>query len=150
MIPLAIVVNNLDYQLTKLTQARTELTTYLPLNRERLHQREIAKTIDSFIYRFTKLQDAMGSQFFPSVLDFLGNWSDSMSLIDILNELEKLELISEQEHTHWRRYRNLRNALTHDYPNNEQEIIENITLALGALEIMQSIYERVKAAISRK
>ena len=89
---------------------------------------EKVKTIDTFIYRFIKLQDIMGDKLFRVFLDEMGEYKDSMSLLDVLDKLEKLEVIPNS--VRWMEYRKLRNKLTHEYPNNEDEIIEGIEIAL--------------------
>ena len=44
----------------------------------------------------------------------------------------------------WMGYREIRNILTHEYPDNEDEIIEGITLAQTAYEEIRKIYQTLK------
>jgi hypothetical protein len=104
---------------------------------------EHIKTIDTFIYRFSKIQDYMGEKFFPSVLSALGEFKSNMSLKDMLNRLERLELIPSANK--WMGYREIRNTLTHEYPDNEDEVIEGIQLALTAYQEIKSIYRKIAA-----
>ena len=99
---------------------------------------EKIKTIDTFIYRFIKLQDMMGDKLFRIFLDELGEYKDNMSLLDILDKLEKLNLIDNSQQ--WMEYRKLRNKLTHEYPSNEDEVIEGIVVALEAFVYMEKIF----------
>ena len=99
---------------------------------------EKIKTIDTFIYRFIKLQDMMGDKLFRIFLDELGEYKDNMSLIDVLDKLEKLNLIDNSQQ--WMEYRKLRNKLTHEYPSNEDEVIEGIVVALEAFVYMEKIF----------
>lgn len=64
-----------------------------------------------------------------------------MALIDVLNRLEKLELLKSSDE--WIEYRKLRNTLTHEYPDNEDEIIEAINLSIDAYLNMKKIYEKM-------
>ncbi len=41
-------------------------------------------------------------------------------------------------------YREIRNILTHEYPDNEDEIIEGIKLALDAYKEIKNIYDNIK------
>jgi len=82
---------------------------------EDLDDTEVVKTIDSFIYRFTKIQDKMGEKLFPAILNEFQEYKPNMPLIDVLNKLEKFELIDNVDM--WIDFRKLRNNLTHDYPN---------------------------------
>jgi len=86
------------------------------------------KVIDSFIFRFIKIQDLMGNKLFKEVLEALGEYQVSMSMLDVLDRLEQLELLKSAEL--WMDYRNLRNVLTHEYPDNREEVIEGIQVAL--------------------
>ena len=103
---------------------------------------EAIKTIDTFTYRFSKIQDYMGEKVFRIVLDILGEYKTSMSFKDILNKLEQLELI--QSSRQWMNFREIRNTLTHEYPDNENEIIEGIKLALSAYSEIKNIYSGIK------
>ena len=106
---------------------------------------EHIKTIDTFIYRFLKIQDYMGVKLFPAVLNALGEFKSNMSLKDMLNKLERLELMPSADK--WMGYREIRNILTHEYPDNEDEIIEAITLALTAYEEIRNIYQTIRYAL---
>lgn len=86
------------------------------------------KVIDSFIFRFIKIQDLMGNKLFRELLDAIGEYQPSMSMLDMLDRLEKLELLESAEQ--WLDYRNLRNVLTHEYPDNRAELLEGIQTAL--------------------
>ncbi|RUM77548.1 MAG: hypothetical protein DSZ12_00035 [Sulfurovum sp.] len=102
---------------------------------------EKVKTIDTFIYRFIKFQDMMGEKLFRYFLDELGEYKESMSLLDILDKLEKLGFIDDA--MQWMQYRKLRNKLTHEYPNNEDEIVEGIILALQTFDEMEAIFNTI-------
>ena len=86
---------------------------------------EKVKTIDTFIYRFIKLQYTMGDKLFRAFLDEIGEYKSNMSLLDILEKFEIRENAKD-----WMRYRKLRNQLTHKYPNNEDETIEGIKMTI--------------------
>lgn len=75
--------------------------------------------MDQLILRFSKLQDAMGTRLFASVLDLLQEPGDLSAFIDKLNRLEKLGAIDSA--SHWQEFREMRNQFAHDYPD-EPEI----------------------------
>lgn len=66
--------------------------------------------------RFAKLQSYMGDQLFPHLLEQLQENIDSTSFLDRLYMLEKLKLISSADN--WKLFRELRNHLAHEYPEN--------------------------------
>ena len=70
--------------------------------------------LDQYIFRFAKLQDAIGEKLFKSVLVFVGEDTSKMSFKDILLKLSKLEII--QDTDAWLNLRELRNDASHDYP----------------------------------
>jgi len=84
----------------------------------------------------------MGEKLFPSVLILLGEYKSSMAFRDTLNKLERLEIIPSV--AKWMEFREIRNTLTHEYPDNEDEIIEGIKLALIVYSEIKDIYDNIK------
>ena len=64
-----------------------------------------------------------------------------MPLIDMLNTLERIEVINSTED--WIDYRKLRNNLTHEYPGNEKEIIDSLNSALDVYGNIKIIYNNI-------
>ena len=69
----------------------SEQISQMDLSNDQFANIENIKTIDGFIYRFSKIQDMMGEKLFPVYLKAVEEYSPSMPLIDILNKLEKYE-----------------------------------------------------------
>lgn len=138
MITMEQVRKELDIHFERIDALLPELQSYMPLSEEDFFDHEKVKTIDAFIYRFTKVQDRMGEKFFPLVLKSLYEYKNNMALIDVLNRLEQLELLESADR--WIDYRNLRNTLTHEYPDNEDEIVSAIALAIRAYDDIKKIY----------
>ena len=103
---------------------------------------ENIKTIDSFIYRFSKIQDMMGEKLFPAYLTAVEEYRPSMPLIDILNKLEKFKIIDSEND--WKYFRKLRNILTHEYPDNEDDLIQGIKEALLVYPKVKVIYQTIR------
>ena len=112
------------------------------------NDKEKIKTIDAFIFRFIKLQDFMGDKLFKEILKSVGEYKDSMSLIDVLDKLEKLEIINDSDK--WINFRILRNKLTHEYPDNQDDVIEGIKLAIEQFAEMKTILSDSIEYIDRK
>ena len=67
--------------------------------------------------------------------------TEKIKTIDsFIYRLEKLELIESSDD--WIEYRKLRNTLTHEYPDNVDEIIEAINLSVEAYSDMKDIYKK--------
>jgi hypothetical protein len=81
---------------------------------------------DQIIYRFSKAQDSMGAKLFKAYMLSQGENIDK-PFLDILNSLERLNILDVDE---WFELREIRNEIAHDYDNNEKL----------ALNILNSIY----------
>jgi len=82
---------------------------------------------DQIIYRFSKAQDTMGAKLFKTYMLSQGENIDR-PFLDILNSLEKLNILNVDE---WFELREIRNEIAHDYEDNEEL----------ALNILNSIYK---------
>ena len=118
----------------------------ITLDLDMFENRASVKTIDAFIYRFVKLQDYMGDKLFKQILKSVLEYKDNMSMLDILRKLEKLEVIDSEDR--WLDYREVRNKLTHEYPDNEQDILEGIKIALGHFKEIKVMVLNIEAYIN--
>lgn len=132
----------------RLKSALLEIKNWVEMDCSVFEDFEKIKTIDTFIYRFIKLQDLMGEKLFKLFLDEIGEYKDNMSLLDVLDKLEKFEIISHAYE--WMEYRQLRNKLTHEYPNNEQDIIDGIYLAIEVFDKIETILNNIIEYKNRK
>ena len=92
---------------------------------------------DQLIFRFSKLQDIMGTRFFPALLENLGEDVQDIPFIDLLNRLEKLNII--EDAGQWFTLRETRNNVTHEYPFDEADITEG----LNALNVQINILGKI-------
>ncbi len=109
---------------------------------------EVIKTVDAFIFRFIKLQDYMGNKLFKAFLIKIGDYKDEMSFIDMLDRLEKLRIIDSAEN--WIKLRKLRNRLTHEYPDELEEILEDIKEALKYVEQFKNVFQRITEYLKKR
>ncbi len=132
----------------RLKLALLEIKEWDSIDCEIFEDFEKIKTVDTFIYRFIKLQDLMGDKLFKVFLNALGEYRDNMSLLDVLDKLEKFEIIDSSKD--WMEYRKLRNKLTHEYPNSEDDIIDGISIAIEAYFHIEKILDRIVDIKNRK
>jgi len=71
-----------------------------------------------------------------------------MSLLDILDKLEKFDIINSSYK--WMEYRKLKNKLTHEYPNNEQDIVDGIILSIDVYYGIDIIFHNIIKYIDKK
>ncbi|NPA41707.1 MAG: hypothetical protein GXO18_05465 [Aquificae bacterium] len=112
------------------------------LTGEILENPEVVETIDSFIFRFSKMQDSMSQKLFPAVLELLEEDVRDKSFIDILNRMEQLNLIPSANE--WKKLRELRNHLTHAYPWEKEILLEGIKEALNKYQVLIDTFEAIK------
>ena len=129
-----------------LRRALDLLSPILPMTGERFEHLTDAQvqTLDQFILRFTKLQDAMGGRIYPAILEYLQEQYEERPMLDKLNRLEKLGYLQSAET--WQNIRNIRNKFTHDYPDDWEK---NAALINVACEAAANMYGML-AAIEKK
>lgn len=103
---------------------------------------------DQMIFRFSRLQDTMGNKLFPLILQGLGEYTQNMPFIDTLNKLEKLSIIESAEK--WLGLREIRNLVTHEYPENEQEIAEALNELYRQTQFLSSALTKLTSYISKR
>ena len=89
--------------------------------------------LNTLIFRFSKLQDLIGTKVFRNYLDFVGFETSAKSFFDILKEIEKEKIIDIDS---WDELRQLRNQIAHEYPEGEDEAIESINLFIEKSDIL--------------
>lgn len=134
---------------TQLLYALNNLTYMLPLTEQKvvnLTQQELI-LVDFLVYRFSRLQDFMGSNLIDAVLIQLNEFSDKLAMIDKMNKLEKFELIKDAHL--WQDIRKLRNQLTHEYPDHPELVAQFLnqthSLSFELLEILNNLLRSLES-----
>ena len=126
-----------------LRSALQGLRPLLPMTKERYQSLNEAaiKELDQFIFRFTKLQDAMGMKLFPAVLGVLQETDKGLSMLDRLNRLEQLNLLDGA--AEWESIRELRNRLTHEYPDDPEKNAVTINHGVTVAPRLEAILDKI-------
>ncbi len=143
-----------DYRTLKLLEAFAEcvrhsrrmLSAYnkvllifpLDVNRYRLLTDDEIEHIDQMVYRFSKLQDSIGERLFKSVLDFLEEDIKNKPFLDVLNRLEQLEILPSKDE--WLRLRKLRNELSHEYSNEDEENVATLNILFDEIKTINAVF----------
>ena len=98
--------------------------------------------IDQLVFRFTKLQDEIGNNTFRFLLEFLQEDILNKPFRDILNILERLQIIDSSDV--WLTMREIRNDLTHEYPVMIDETIEKLNHLYNQLPILEQILKTIE------
>ena len=97
--------------------------------------------LNTLIFRFSKLQDLLGSKVFRSYLDYSGFETSEKSFFDILKEIEKEGIVDIDT---WDELRKLRNQIAHEYPEEEDEAIESINLFIQRSQELTKIAQKLR------
>ena len=98
--------------------------------------------VDQFLFRFAKLQDTMGQKLFKTVLLFLREDIEGKPFIDILNLMEKLNLIKSADI--WKDLRSNRNELAHNYEDEPEQMSETINTLYKKKDILIGFYKDIE------
>jgi hypothetical protein len=123
------------------------MSMFMPLDAKRYQQLtdDEIEHIDQFLFRFAKLQDAMGEKLFLLILEFLKEENTrNKSFIDILNRLEQLGLLENKNV--WLELRTIRNNIAHQYEDEPQQAAEALNAIYAVKPILEEIYITLKAS----
>ena len=139
------LITECDKHLQRMSYAYTKMTLFMPLDISRYQQLsdDEVEHIDQFLYRFSKLQDAMGEKLFVLMLEFLHEENPkSKPFIDTLNRLEQIGLIEDKNI--WLELRKLRNNMAHQYEDEPKQASEALNAIYAVKPTLESIYKLIK------
>lgn len=131
----------------RIDMALEELKKLYPFTQETIKsfQQQDFLLAELLVNRFGKLQDLIGTKLIDAFFEEKGEAIQILTMIDKLNKLEKLELI--EDANIWLKMREIRNNLTHEYPDNPEITAENLNrifeLAPKLLEILYNLESRL-------
>jgi hypothetical protein len=133
--------------LKRMDFAKSKVEPFIPLNIDNYFglSDETIGFLDQYIFRFSKLQDLMGSRLFPLILEALAEPANEKPFIDILNRLKKLGIL--ESAFNWIQLRKIRNDISHEYPASLVERIEGINHLFDKLEELKIIIEKCRAML---
>ena len=134
-----------DKHILRIDEAMKELAAVLPLSNESYTSltSEQIRCLDQFIFRFSKLQDAMGAKIFRFLLEYLDEDVTALPMRDILNRLERYHILPDANE--WIYIRELRNEIAHDYPLMENDVVRILNELFSKVNVLYGIYDKLKA-----
>jgi hypothetical protein len=139
------IINDCDKHILRMNSAYKKIGASLPLDMEsytKLNEDEV-EHIDQYLFRFAKLQDAIGKRFFKAIFVSLEEDIEDISFIDLLNRLEKLNILDSAEQ--WLELRKIRNVLSHTYEDEPEEMSIAINDIFDKKEAIEKIYKQLIA-----
>lgn len=140
-------IRECDKHLERLLYAKEELAPIFPLTEIKYNSlsAEEIQDIDQFIYRFSKLQDTVGNKLIKMVFALYEENTEQCTFIDILNRLEKADIINA---TDWKELREIRNALSHDYEDDPTASVAILNRLYEKESILESSYASLKKVLA--
>ena len=99
----------------------------------------LRRLTDQILYRFTKLQDAMGERLVPATLGWLREPFEEWPMRDRLDRLERLRYLDVDE---WLQWRDVRNRLAHEYPDETDLRQAALWAAIEAATALAAAHDR--------
>ncbi len=137
---IASSIRECDSHISRIHRAVKLLASSFPLSAVSLESADdqLVEHVDQFVYRFVKLQDSMGRRLFPSLYTVLENDDAPLPFLDMLNRLEKLEVVTSV--ADWQFFRNLRNNLAHDYPESIEQTAQTLNALFSEWQKIEQLY----------
>lgn len=96
------------------------------------------RVVDQLLFRFIKLQDAVGERLVPATLAILREPYEEWPMRDRLNRLEKLGYLNVGD---WLAWREVRNRLAHEYPDQPEVRFAALGAAIDAARSLAVLYQ---------
>jgi hypothetical protein len=142
-----VIIDECDIHAQRLQDAYSRLLPLFPFTEKTLvnMNKDDLAYLDMLIGRFAKLQDTIGGRLFPEVIIMLDPKFEGRTHIDILNRLEKSNLLKSAKE--WKIIRDFRNKLTHEYPNKPEIVVENINKSLNYIQDLLAYWKTLKPQV---
>lgn len=137
-------IKECNSHLSRINRARKLLGSEFPLSEKSFlgFGEDVVEHLDQLIYRFTKLQDSMGTRLLPSLYVYVENDNSPKPFLSILLRLEQLDVLTSSED--WQFFRNLRNNLAHDYPESTKQTAETLNALYQELDRLEKMYDKIR------
>ena len=109
---------------------------------------EEVRTLDQLVFRFGKLQDAIGTRLLPAMLQILQEWQESDAFLDKLNRAEKMGILPSVEQ--WLLLRELRNQTAHEYPEHPEVILANLRHIVAHAPLLEKTFTQIADAANTR
>jgi len=142
-----IYLSQCALHVTVLDEGLAEARVWMPLSADTSIGKEMLRVFDQIAYRFAKLQDSMGEKVLPLILELAQETVPAnATFTEKLNRLERIGAIPSADE--WKRFRAVRNALAHEYPDDPELRTSAINRFLGGAAKLSVLYKFVKAYVA--
>jgi hypothetical protein len=133
----------------RLKEVLSRLSYLLPMAEEKLLELSPPEKdmLDVLAFRFSKLQDLLGSKIFREFLESQGFITEGKSFLEILREVEREGIIDVDT---WSEFRKVRNLIAHEYPLTVSERVEAINYLVEKVPVLLEVLKRIEAKAGGK
>ncbi|HMO45596.1 MAG TPA: hypothetical protein PKB14_06150 [Rubrivivax sp.] len=144
---LAVALWEADRHAAALSEALAEWAAQAALDMAQLERdRLLLRLTDQILFRFTKLQDALGERLVPATLQRLAEPFEDWPMRDRLERLQKLGYLPVDD---WLRWRELRNRPAHEYPDQPELRFAVLKAAIGAAGELATAYAHCRQMLAQ-
>ncbi len=132
----------------RLEDVLSRLRGLYPLTLSKFRQLTSAEKdmLDTLAFRFSKLQDLIGSKIFREYLNETGFVTEGKTFLELLKEIERENIIDVDS---WSELRKVRNLLAHDYPEEFEEKVEAINYLIEKTPELISVVRKIESKVNR-
>jgi len=129
--------------INRLLEVLNTLEKLYPLDNSTLELMNIENKdkLDVLAFRFAKLQDLLGTKIFREYLSILQYPVEDKNFLELLKELDKTKIINIDI---WSEFRGVRNAISHDYPFEEDAKLNAINYLIKNVKYLINITNTIK------
>lgn len=141
------IISECDKHLMRMKSAYNKMSLFMPLDEKKYAElnEDYIEHIDQFLFRFAKIQDAIGERLFVNTLRYLDEPVEGKPYIDLLNRLETLNILDSVDQ--WRELRRIRNEISHQYEDDPEEMASAINLIYNKKDELENIYKNLKKIV---
>lgn len=145
--PMRTFLDVADLHATRLEKALVHIKILLPFTPETLQKLsdENLGYLELLTSRFAKLQDWIGGKLFPQLLNLLQESNETQTQLDRLHRLEKIGFLPSAQA--WTAMRAVRNAISHEYPDEPQLMCDALHKVVLKSEELLSYWAQLKTKI---
>jgi len=143
-------INECEKHKIRINEAYNEIQPILPISAKKykeLNSNEI-KNIDQYLFRFAKMQDTIGEKLFKAIINEYVQSSETLTFVDILNQLEQIGILSSADD--WKILRTARNNIAHQYDDEPEEMADAINKIFAQKDILFDVFENIKDNFDKK
>ena len=137
-------INECNKHKIRIIESYTELKNIFPISSKKYQELDDMqiKNIDQYLFRFAKMQDTIGDKLFKLIVEEFVEDITTMRFVDILNQLEKIGILSSIDD--WQILRKDRNNIAHQYDEEAEDMADAINKIFAQKDILLEVFTQIE------